>query len=102
MSDNKKLEIVQGDGKDLDISANTTISEINQTTDKIELAVKQEEQRATKTENELSGRIDSAETSILQTKDDIELRATKQEVEEYKNKMLTLSTHIRIFFVIKS
>lgn len=84
IGDDGKLHIT-GDGKKLDISANTTISEINQTTEKIELSVKEETQRAKKTEAELSTRIDSAETSITQTNDNIELRATKEELEEYQD-----------------
>ena len=76
---------ITGDGQGLDISENTSISAINQTTEEIKLSVTNETKRAQEVEDALNISIESAKTSIQQTQESIDLRATKEEFEAYKD-----------------
>ena len=65
-----KLHVV-GDGNDLDISTNSTVSEIKKTEDAIKLSVTNEVQRATQAENGLQTSINEASAQITLNKDSI-------------------------------
>lgn len=76
-----KLHVI-GDGNGLDISLNTTVSEISQTTEQIKLSVKEETQRAVSAENGLQKSIDTASAQIALNKDNITLEVNRATARE--------------------
>ncbi len=76
-----KLYLV-GDGKDLDITLNDTVSSINQTNEEIKLSVQQETLRATTAEGGLATSLESAQSNITQNANNIALEVSRATTAE--------------------
>lgn len=95
LDDDGKLHVV-GDGNKLDISVNTTVSEIKQTEEEIKLSVKNETQRAQTIEGQLQQSITSASAEIKINSDAIESEVKRAKSVESKLEQQIQDTNTRI------